>query len=217
MASLIHTALDRIMSVLFPERCIGCSKNGGFLCRECALKTKRQIRNKGSLLFLDRLYYWGIYEDRTLSEALRRFKYHGVSSLVSIFSEMLAEVISPHLPSLKKEALIIPIPASRQRKRMRGYNQAELLAEKLSEKIFTPLRSDILAKIRNTTSQTELAGRERLFNMKNSFGVLKPDAIKNKKIILVDDITTTGATLSEAARVLKETGAREVIGLVVAR
>lgn len=100
---------------------------------------------------------------------------------------------------------------------MRGYNQAELLAEKLSEKIFTPLRSDILAKIRNTTSQTELAGRERLFNMKNSFGVLKPDAIKNKKIILVDDITTTGATLSEAARVLKETGAREVIGLVVAR
>ncbi|OGF52195.1 hypothetical protein A2739_01340 [Candidatus Giovannonibacteria bacterium RIFCSPHIGHO2_01_FULL_43_100] len=169
------------------------------------------------MLFLDRLYHWGIYENEILSRALRRFKYYGASGLSDIFSDLLVKLIEPDMRFFAGKVIVLAIPASIARKKSRGYNQAELLAEKFSKKTSLEYFADVLIKSKNTTSQTSLAGRERLFNQKDSFAVLNPEKIKNKKIILVDDILTTGATLSEAARVLKEAGALEVTGLVVAK
>ena len=111
----------------------------------------------------------------------------------------------------------MPIPAHRARARERGYNQAELLARAFSEQISFPLDADILIKTKDTPSQISLKGRERLWNVKDSFGVQNAAALEGRTILLVDDISTTGATLSEAARVLKQAGAKKVIGLVVAR
>ena len=172
---------------------------------------------KNSILFLDKLYYWGIYEDKLLQSALKRFKYHGAYSLAHPLSDMLKDLVTPHLSSFETDTLVIPIPAHEKRKKMRGYNQAELLAHSFSKKVALPMNSEILQKSINTISQTSLSGEERIFNVKNSFSVIQPQIVKNKKIILVDDITTTGATLSEAARILKEAGALEVTGLVVAK
>ena len=121
------------------------------------------------------------------------------------------------LSSFSSETLIVPIPMSKARKRERGYNQAELLAKALAEKTSFPGSSEILLKTRNTPSQVSLAGRERLTNLQNSFDVSDPNRVWGKTILLVDDISTTGTTLCEAARVLKNSGAKKVIGLVVAR
>ena len=217
MNRLIHTVFGRVLELLFPDRCLGCGKKDELLCPACAFETKKQSRHKNSILFLDKLCYWGLYEDKILSSALRRFKYHGTYGLAQPFSEMLKEIITPCLPPSGAETLVIPIPAHLSRKNDRGYNQAELLAEKLAEKIQLPFNSEVLTKSRNTKSQTSLPSQDRIFNVKNSFIVTNPEIVKNKKIILVDDIVTTGATLSEAARVLKEAGAEEVIGLVVAK
>ncbi|OGF68545.1 hypothetical protein A3C75_00750 [Candidatus Giovannonibacteria bacterium RIFCSPHIGHO2_02_FULL_44_31] len=166
---------------------------------------------------MDKLIHWGIYENEILSKALRDFKYRGAIGFAEIFSDMLAKLVEPDIEKLRKNTIILAIPASKSRKKSRGYNQTELLAEKFFKKTSLPYFSDVLIKSRNTISQTSLAGRERLFNQKDSFSIAKPEKVKNKKIILVDDILTTGATLSEAARVLKEAGALEVTGLVVAK
>ena len=217
MNRLIHTVFGRVLELLFPDRCLGCRKKDEFLCQACAFGTKKQTRHKNSILFLDKLCYWGLYKDKILRKALRRFKYHGTYGLAQPFSEMLKEIITPCLPPLGAQTLVIPIPAHLSRKNDRGYNQAELLAKTFSGKMSFLYAADLLLKTKNTRSQTFLPREERLFNVKNSFAVANPDLIKNKKIILVDDIVTTGATLSEAARVLKEAGAEEVIGLVVAK
>ena len=216
MEGLIHTALGKILGFLFPERCLGCRKEGTLLCKNCQAKSRKKHRPQSSLPFLDNLESWGSYQDKILRQALRRFKYHGTYGLAYPLSEMLHDLIKPHLSSFEKNAVVLPIPAFPRRKNLRGYNQAELLAQNLSEKISLPCRPEAILKIRNTPSQTSLRGLERILNVRDSFAVSDPQAVKNKTVLLVDDITTTGATLSEAARVLKESGAKKVIGLVVA-
>ncbi len=217
MIALIHTVFGEVLSLIFPDRCAGCGENGSIFCENCINKTRKNPHSKVSVLFLDKLYHWGIYENEILSMALRRFKYYGAIGLAEIFSDLLARVIAPDIETFRRNTVVLAIPASRARKKSRGYNQAELLAEKFSKKTSISYVSDVLIKSKNTVSQTSLAGKERLFNQKDSFAVLRPEKVKNKKIILVDDILTTGATLSEAARVLKEAGALEVTGLVVAK
>lgn len=217
MPSLIHIIGEKFFSLLFPDRCVGCKKYGELLCNPCLAKSRRKSNQKRPGSYLDRFYSWGAYEDKILREALRRFKYHGTYGFAHPFSAMLHDLIKPFLSSLPGESIVVPIPMDPARKRERGYNQAELLAEKFSEKISLPLAADVLQKIKITPSQTSLSREERILNIKDSFGISNQEKIRNKNILLVDDISTTGATLNEAARVLKDAGAREVIGLVVAR
>lgn len=217
MTKLIHTILGRILELLFPEQCLSCKKKGEIFCQNCLAAARHKGEAETSLPFLDHLYVYGMYENKYLREALRRFKYHGTYGLANPFSHMLYELIKPHLSGLEQSTLILSIPIAPERRRSRGYNQAELLAKALSEKISLKTSGELLRKIRSTPSQTSLSGQERILNVKNSFAVTTPEEIAGKKIILVDDIVTTGATLSETARVLKEAGAKEVIGLVVAR
>lgn len=217
MRRLIHTVLNRFLEVLFPERCLGCRKEGELLCQSCLAKSKKNFREKSSLPFLDRLFGWGSYEDKILREALRRFKYHGTYGLASPLTQILHDLIKPHLSSFSEKTVILPIPLHPRKELDRGYNQAALLAEKLSAETKIPFDAGILKKIKAAPSQTTLSGRERVLNVYDSFGVKFPERVKNKTVLLVDDISTTGATLSEAARVLKNSGAKRVIGLVVAR
>jgi ComF family protein len=217
MNFLIHTYFARILAFIFPDRCTGCGKKEITFCRDCQERSRIKTRDKNSILYLDKLYHWGIYEDKILRQALRRFKFHGTYGLAHPFSDMMKELISPLLSSYKENGILIPIPAHEKSKLVRGYNQAELLAQNLSRKTLIPVNTFALRKVINTKSQTSLSGSERIFNVKNSFSVSNPDAVRNKKILLVDDVTTTGATLSEAARVLKQAGALEVAGLVIAK
>ena len=149
MLRLIHTALGRALSLLFPEKCIECGRTDEILCEKCANKTRLQMRGRNSILYLDKLYYWGIYENEVLREALRRFKYHGIKSFAEPFSKMLAKSISLDLTKFKDDALIIPIPAHKERKRERGYNQAELICReliKINENSFKVIKVDLVQK-----------------------------------------------------------------------
>ena len=217
MRRLIHTVLNRFLEVLFPQRCLGCRQEGELLCKNCLAKSRKNFREKSSLPFLDRLFSWGSYEDKILREALRRFKYHGTYGLASPLTKILHDLIKPYLSSFSEKTVILPIPIHLRKELDRGYNQAALLAEKLSAETKIPFDAGLLKKIKATPSQTALSGRERVLNVYDSFGVKFPERVKNKTVLLVDDISTTGATLSEAARVLKSSGAKAVIGLVVAR
>ncbi|MBU1997000.1 MAG: hypothetical protein KKF78_07575 [Candidatus Omnitrophica bacterium] len=106
--------------------------------------------------------------------------------------------------------LIMPIPLHPARKRERGYNQSFLLASKISKSFNINLNINLLIKVKNTKNQSLLSKKERWTNITDAFKIKNPNAVKNKSILLIDDLLTTGATSSEAAKVLKISGAKTV-------
>lgn len=113
---------------------------------------------------------------------------------------------------------IIPVPLHVNRQRKRGFNQSLLLANIISKRTGLPLIEGELQKLKSTVPQAETKNRqERTHNLTHCFSVTHPELIAGKKILLVDDVCTSGATLIEAARTLKHAGAREIIGFVMAK
>ncbi|MBI2609836.1 ComF family protein [Candidatus Giovannonibacteria bacterium] len=216
MFKLIHTGLDNFFSLLFPERCIGCLKEKVFLCELCIKKAKKESEIKNPGPFLDKLYSFGFYDNRVLKRAIRRFKYHGTARLSHPFSQMLHHLFRTYLTS-ETNAVLLPIPISKKRLRKRGYNQAELISKALSDRTGIENMSDIILKVKDTPTQTALSSAKRISNVINSFRISTSEKIAGRTVFLIDDISTTGATLNEAARVLKDAGAKKVIGLVIAR
>jgi ComF family protein len=111
----------------------------------------------------------------------------------------------------------IPVPLHKKRLRQRGFNQSLLLAHGVSERFMIPLNYDNLIRSRYTRPQVELSGIERAENVRGAFNLLRPAEICEKKILLIDDVFTTGATMNECAKVLKDAGASTVTVLTLAR
>ncbi len=158
----------------------------------------------------------GWFKETIWKNLIHQFKYEKIFGLSGLLAEKMGEVARAHI--FREDFLLVPIPLYWRKKQSRGFNQAEVLARALAEKLdrkFCPA----LWRIRGTASQTALTKNERLENVKNVFQ-LNPrfrDFIQNKNILLVDDVFTTGATLNEAAKVLKKAGAGEVWGLVAVK
>ena len=210
--------LNKIADWLWPEKCLGCKrKNSGYLCPECLNKIPPCFDNSNILAAAS-------YKSPIVKKAIRLLKYRRAKKLAEPLAKLIFQRIlqGQHsmlpLLTLKDEALIIPIPLSKKRLRERGFNQAELIARILSDKLSVKIACNVLEKIKHTESQVKAGKQEkRLKNLKGSFRVSRPELIKEKNIILVDDVATTGATLFEAGRVLKKSGAREIIPIVVAK
>ena len=196
-----------ILAVLFPQKCLGCKKENEILCPNCLLKISRP-----DTPYLNGVHIAANYQDLVLKKALWMLKYQGVKQLAKPLAELIKERIWKKLET--GDWLIVPVPLSKNKLRHRGYNQAELIAKELSDNV----RADILFKKFHTKSQVEVKDKEeRLANIIGSFAIKNPEKIKGKKIILIDDVLTTGATMREAKKVLKQAGAKKVIGVVVAR
>ncbi len=163
------------------------------------------------------------YRDEIVKSAIWHLKYRGVRKLAEPLAKLILRRMQKEWPLSENkipysDCLIIPIPLSKKRFRQRGYNQSELIAKCLSDKLSVRISADNLIKIKNTPSQVEIKDREkRIKNLEGSFGLANPESVKNKTIILIDDVSTTGATMKEASKILKSAGAKKVIGLVVAR
>ena len=115
------------------------------------------------------------------------------------------------------ESILIPVPMEKKKMKNRGYNQSEELAKELSKILQIPLSLNNLIKIKQTLPQIKLSAKERQENLKNAFSINNPEELKNKKIFLVDDVYTTGSTMEECAKTLKESGAKQVWGIAIAR
>ena len=117
---------------------------------------------------------------------------------------------------LKKYDIMIPVPIYITKRWARGYNQTELIAKGLSKKLNIKLKSNVLKKIRNTKKQSSLTKTERKQNIKDAFIVINENDIADKKIILFDDIITTGSTLNECSKILRKANVKEVAILTIA-
>jgi len=149
---------------------------------------------------------------------IKDFKFRSASILTETLGEMLLKNIKNELlMSNNQMSVIIPVPLHKKRMRERGFNQSALLAKYIADKTSVPLDCDTLVKIKNTSSQVSAFSRnDRLQNLYESFLIKNPENIKNKTVILVDDVITTGATIIECARTLKRAGCKNIIALVVA-
>ncbi|MEW6185536.1 MAG: ComF family protein [Thermodesulfobacteriota bacterium] len=154
----------------------------------------------------------GIYRG-VLADALQRFKYHGDISLAGVLGSLWKRI---SLNGNSFEA-VIPVPLHRARLRQRGFNQSLLLGKSLGKMHKIRVLSDALQRIRNTVPQVDLGLSERARNVRGAFAVSRPKEIRDKDLILVDDVFTTGATVNECAKVLKRSGARSVFVLTLAR
>jgi ComF family protein len=163
---------------------------------------------------------YGSYESG-LRELIHLLKYGGVRPAANVLGRMLAEAIASLEPDFPADVAVIPVPLHRTKLRQRGFNQADLIA-RAALKIRPQadrlrLCAGALERKRETTSQTGLTSHQRRENLRGAFEVAQPEAVKAREVLVVDDVFTTGATVSECARVLRRAGATKVWVATVAR
>ncbi len=155
---------------------------------------------------------FGVYEG-DLRRLIHLLKYDGMRPL----AKALAKKMAPLVPRLGTVELVIPVPLHRSRRWSREFNQAELLSKELSRLVGIPSRPKCLRRVRSTPPQAGLSHRQRRVNVRGAFAAADAAYIEGRRVLLVDDVMTTGATLDACARVLKAAGARHVSSLTLAR
>jgi ComF family protein len=151
-----------------------------------------------------------------LRDLIHSFKYNRLVHLRRPLALLALEGISAFGPDWEPH-VIVPVPLHRSRLRQRGFNQAILLGRVLSRRLSLPLLPDALVRTRRTEPQIELSAAERRLNVKGAFSVSKPGLIAGKRVLLLDDVMTTGSTMDECARELKKAGAIAVFAVTIAR
>lgn len=209
--------LNIVLDFIFPPCCGFCGKIGKtYLCDKCKNEFiysniyLNQVDNykNNNLKFIDEHFYLFSYNG-IIREKILQYKFNDNSYLANTISEFF--INNEKLCGfLKKYDIMIAIPISQSRKRERGYNQSELIAKKISKAGLIYFESDILQKIKNNKPQSSLNYEQRLKNVKNVYKVENKQKIKGKRVLLFDDIYTTGATANECAMLLKQEGSREV-------
>jgi ComF family protein len=149
-------------------------------------------------------------------EALHVLKFKGRRGLTGPLGDLLAEGLEARLP-LGLPDLLVPVPLHPRRERERGFNQASLLAHRVGRACGVRVGDDMLVRVVATASQTELEAQARRSNVRNAFRLRRPETIVGRHVVVVDDIMTTGATVSECALTLQSGGAATIGVLTVAR
>ena len=226
--NFLPTTKDFLIGLIFPKICLSCGENGFSLCPKCENKIKilktdiciycgkistkgkicRKCRRKSSLTgVIVAAKYSGI-----IKESIHSFKYDGNRDLLMPLGKILTtKFLAIKIPG---QIMITSVPLHRTRKNFRGFNQSELLGRYLANETGVQYQ-DLLKKIKFTESQIQFHKNERIDNLKGAFET-KTINLHKKKIILVDDVCTSGATLEACAKELRRIGAQEVWGLVLA-
>ncbi len=206
---LCFDCLGKIRPVASPL-CLLCgipfaASGSDHLCGDCILDTPPFLLARA----------WGHYET-LLSEAIHQFKYGGKTLWGSIFGTLMAEAKYPGL-TFSEYSLLVPVPLHKKRLRLRGFNQSAILAAHLARRNRLPIDFMNLIRHVNTPEQTKLGRDMREANLKGAFSIRDKGRFKGEKIIVVDDVYTTGSTVKECCRTLLEGQAGEVSVLTLAR
>ena len=236
---------DVVVSVFFPSGCRICerlltSASRVPLCAECLASFERVpniicevcgrplpglAQKEGEQLLcpacqnrtyaFDRARSFAVYKD-AVARAILLLKFEQIEPLGAWFAEQLAEVVRAERERLAGD-VVVPVPLHRERERERGYNQATLLSKPLARKLQLPHQAVLLMRTRARPEKQVLTLEERWQSVRGAFATRPGIQVDNLRVLLVDDVLTTGATLDACARALREAGAKSVIGLTVAR
>ncbi|PIR73895.1 MAG: hypothetical protein COU40_00135 [Candidatus Moranbacteria bacterium CG10_big_fil_rev_8_21_14_0_10_35_21] len=234
------------LDTLFPINCVSCGKYGKWICDPC-LKglpslpyqlcfhceriitesgslcqncLKKSRKNKETFPKINTLIVAISYKEKLPPRLIHLFKYKFISDLQFPLGEILKKSLEKS--RLPLPDIILPVPLHRIRLRARGFNQSGLLAEyigkNLAPGLSLPVLPDILKRMHHTLPQMSIKKyQDRKKNVQNIFTITTNSKVKGKNILLIDDVATTGATLFECARILKQNGAKKVFGAVLAR
>lgn len=230
-----------LLDLIFPWQCLYCRqepKNDYPLCESCfrqipifddficpicqkRLGNNLQHRSCKNKTHLSGLGAVTSYNNLILKEAIHFFKYKQIKNLVFPLSLLMIQFLENSFyfsQLIKNKPLVIPLPLHPRKQKQRGFNQSELLAEKICQKFHLPLENRVLYRQINNPAQAfinDLSKRRQ--NVADIFSVKNKQRLKNQWVILIDDVYATGSTIEEAARILKLNGAKKIIGLVLAR
>ena len=231
-----------MVDLVWPRNCVLCSTplgetDRGVVCPDC-LRTVRWIEpphcQRCSLPFegvISESFACGHCQGRpfhferavcacraegVVRESIHRFKYRGQMYLGTHLADWLVAAARSRIDRREIDA-IVPVPLHPRKKRQRGFNQAEYLADALGRALAAPVIASNLKRVRDTRTQTQLDARQRASNLRHAFAVRRPSDLEGRRLVLVDDVFTTGATLDGCAKVLIAAGARQVVALTVAR
>lgn len=234
-----YSLKESLLDFIFPPFCINCSREGIYLCEDCNSLVEifeelycpfcpqpyivldgKACRKCRKTKKLQGLFCATSYQNSIVKTLIHQLKYEPY--LARCLAKPLASFIITHFKLVYKrpdlsQYTLVPVPLHKQKLKWRGFNQAAEIAKEVASHFSLELADETLKKIKNTPHQVELAGKKREENVKNSFICPKPGFVNNRKILLIDDVFTTGATMEECARVLKSAGAKEVWGVAVAR
>lgn len=204
--------IEAILNLIFPPKCGICHKIGeGYICQKCLYELEKNIyinTNKN-------IFYLFNYRD-IIRNKMIDFKFNDKPYLYHMFCEILVKSKSG-CDFVKNYDIIIPVPMNESKKLIRGYNQSELFAKGISKMLEIPISIDSLIKCKNTLMQSSLGKNDRTKNVKNAYKVERLEKIKNKNVLLVDDIYTTGATIKECKKVLQQANVKNVGVLIIAK
>lgn len=211
--------IESLIDIIFPNVCGFCEKIcKESLCAECEKNIYKSLRYKIDNYddkYFERHAYIVQYHD-VFREKILEYKFNDKSYLYKTFVKIILKN-EKICKILEAYDIIIPVPIHKNRKLERGYNQSSLIAREIAKYIDNIKYIDNLKKIRNNTKQSVLNKQERIENVKNAYKTVNKEIIYDKNIILFDDIYTTGATVNECAKVLKENGAKEILVLTLAK
>lgn len=197
---LCRNCVEKIHPIL-GARCKKCGKPVGSeeeFCRDCS-RTRHSF---------DRGFApYGYHGE--LEASLMRFKYHERQEYAGFYAHAAFFYVGKQIQRRNPEVLV-PVPLHPARQRQRGYNQAEVFAEKLAEEMELPMNARLIRRVKKTKRQKELGPAERRKNLEGAFALAKPGQMKYCRILLVDDIYTTGSTVDAIASLLKVNGAEQV-------
>ena len=227
LAKLKGIALD----LLFPQWCIGCGKEGGLICSSCHSSLSRIMpplcprcgRPQPSGILCPGCVSWqaeidGIRSpfrfDGVIRQAIHQLKYRNLRALATPLAQLLKDYLTNNpIPG----EVLVPVPLHRKRLRERGYNQSSLLVMELGKVTNLPVEKDCLVRLRQAPPQARTPTvEERQSNVADAFAC-RDQRLRDKQVLLIDDVATSGATLDTCATVLKAAGATSVWGLVLAR
>ncbi|MDP2934263.1 MAG: ComF family protein [bacterium] len=226
------------LDLFFPKNCLGCKQPDTYLCRDCFNKIPlasnntcffcEEITGQGRICinckkekYLDRIISASEYKNPLIRELIRAFKYHYIQELANPLSQLLIKVLENNFNissiSSTSSILVIPVPLFKHRLHYRGFNQAELIAQEIAKHFKLPIETNAIKRKISRAPQAKISDIEkRKTNIKDVFDIV-PSEVEGKIILLVDDVITTGATLSEAAKILKQNNAKEVWGITIAK
>ncbi|MCF7846290.1 MAG: ComF family protein [Candidatus Peribacteraceae bacterium] len=221
---------NALCEIIFPIHCVGCGTEGEWFCESCSQKILLNAKqfcpvcwreSSGGKICascespLSGLRVAASYQrNPELARAVKTLKYKFSEPLAENLGALLSRAVSSK--NYSNERVITFVPLHKKRRRWRGFNQAELLARVTAKNLNLPLESLLIRK-KNTPPQAKLNRADRLRNLEGAFMIREGCSVVDKTILLIDDVASTSSTLSECAKILKQSGAREVWGLVLAR
>ena len=220
--AILFRALIYFIDLIYPPCCLICGNSCNKIwCDRCKnllySNAKFAIKsNYDKKLYFDKQIYIFLYKD-IIRKLILDYKFREKSYLYKIFSEIIIKN-EKICRILKSYDIIIPVPIHKKRKKQRGYNQSELIARDIAFEIENlKIENKVIIKNINNKQQGLLNKTERIKNVKNVYQIENVEKIKNKRIILFDDIYTTGSTVNEISRILKQNGAKEILVVTLAK